>query len=162
MNWKKYLRESEIRDLHSGENAKTRTVQIEYLSKGYADNISKEILDVGGSIDIDNFLLKNGFKVTLLSLMKGMKGPNMIKGDMHEMPIEDEKFKTVFCFHTIEHSISPYILLCEINRVMKKDGYLMLIFPEEGDFWTFSGQHYYCLTVRQIWSLLLKAGFDTK
>ena len=156
MDWKKYLREDEIYNLDSGENVECRNIEITHLSEGFANKIDKTILDVGGSTEIDNFLRENGFKVTALSLMKS---DNMIKSDMHEMPFKNEEFKTVLCSHTIEHSLSPYILLCEINRVLEKDGYLFLIFPEEGDFWTFGGHHYYCLTVRQIWSLLLKTGF---
>ena len=57
---------------------------------------------------------------------KGIK--NIIKCDIHEMPF-DREFDAVISKETLEHLLSPYIGLMEINRVLKKDGLFVHIIP---------------------------------
>lgn len=49
-----------------------------------------------------------------------------------ELPYQDDRFSEVFCSNMIEH-VSHYKIeqvICEINRVMKRDGILRLITPD--------------------------------
>jgi len=162
MNWEKYLRSEEVANVGDGtpdgleSNGDTyRIKQIEHLIMDIF--VGKKMLDIGANNHIDKQLRKLGFRVTGLSLIPQ---PGTMLGDMHEIPFKDKEFKSILCSHTLEHSISPYIALCEMNRVLKLGGHVILIFPEEGDFWTYAPHHYSCLTVNQIWSLLLKTGFE--
>ena len=55
------------------------------------------------------------------------------RGDMHSIPFRDEFFDVIFCKDTFEHSIAPYIALCEMNRVLKKQGLALFINPSPRD-----------------------------
>ncbi len=46
-----------------------------------------------------------------------------------KFPIKSKKFDLVFCSSTIEHVGNPLFMLKEINRVLDKDGKLILTFP---------------------------------
>ncbi len=154
MNWEKYLRREEIKEIGDGESPHIRKIELGY----FINKINKKkSLDVGASKQIDLFLKKLGFKIESLSIIPKHGD---YTGDMHQMPFNDEEYENVFCLHTLEHSISPYILLCEINRILKTGGYLIIIVPEAGCFWDFYPHHYFCPTVGQLWSLLHKTGFD--
>ena len=58
--------------------------------------------------------------------------PFRLRRQAWDLPYADESFQTVFCSHVIEH-ISHFKIestLCEINRVMKKEGILRLAAPD--------------------------------
>ena len=50
------------------------------------------------------------------------KYSKVVRGDMHELPFKDNEFDFVYSKETLEHSIAPYIALCELNRVSKVGG----------------------------------------
>lgn len=54
----------------------------------------------------------------------------VVQGDMHDMSFGDEEFDYVISKETLEHALSPYIVLCEINRVMKQEGKFCHLTPE--------------------------------
>lgn len=81
------------------------------------------------------------------------------QGDMHELPFEDDFFDAVIINQCLEHAISPYIVLCEINRVLKKDGVISIIIPKDGTFWNFCPMHFSCMSMYQLSSLLQKTNF---
>lgn len=49
--------------------------------------------------------------------------------DIHNIPFEENTFDYVICAEVLEHVLSPYRALNEINRVLKKDGFLVLSVP---------------------------------
>jgi SAM-dependent methyltransferase len=49
--------------------------------------------------------------------------------DGKSFPINDDEFDNVICNQVLEHVFTPDELLKEINRVLKKDGYLLLTVP---------------------------------
>ena len=58
--------------------------------------------------------------------------PLKLRNQAWKLPYDNELFEIVFCSHVIEH-ISHFQIektICEINRVMKKDGILRLIAPD--------------------------------
>jgi ubiquinone/menaquinone biosynthesis C-methylase UbiE len=58
----------------------------------------------------------------------GNKGKiNLVKGDFHEIPLEDGEVDFVIIDAALHHSHKLNILLGEISRVLKKDGLLIAI-----------------------------------
>jgi len=52
--------------------------------------------------------------------------PLVIQGDMHKLSFEDNTFDFVFS-NSFDHSLYPSVLVQEIERVLKPDGYCWLI-----------------------------------
>lgn len=124
----------------------------------------KKILDVGCALGASaNYLRKKGLSTWGINInkqqIKQSKSNRIKYGDMHDIPFDDKFFDAIYCSHTFEHSIAPYIALCEFNRILKKKGLVFIILPEEGDYWTTCWGHFFCPTIRQMLGLLHKAGF---
>jgi ubiquinone/menaquinone biosynthesis C-methylase UbiE len=85
-------------------------------------------------------------------------GLKVKRGDMHAMPFSDKSFDCVFSKSTFEHSIAPYILLCEINRVLTADGTAILVNPDES--LTEVSYHFSILSERQMKEMLFKCHFE--
>lgn len=80
-------------------------------------------------------------------------------GDFHDMPFPNAMFDYVISKETLEHAISPFIVLAEINRVMKIDGRFVHYIPE-GEAKQSDPYHYMCAP-SWLWSdLMRKAGFS--
>jgi len=58
----------------------------------------------------------------LVYLEKEKTSDKLIIGDMHELPFPDKEFDFVYSKETLEHAIAPYVVACEINRVLKING----------------------------------------
>ena len=69
-------------------------------------------------------------------------GDNIVRGEMHELPFMNSEFDFVYSKETLEHSLAPYIALCELNRVMKNGAGFMHYIAEgevkQGDWYHFS------------------------
>ncbi len=83
------------------------------------------------------------------------------------LPFGDETIQTVVCSHVLEHLASPVSALCQMNRVLKKGGTLLLGIPRES--WLlefrvpyFRGRpyHLYSFSLRNIAHLLEQTGFE--
>jgi SAM-dependent methyltransferase len=91
-------------------------------------------------IDFKSFSKNNDYK--------GEKPDNYFSDDYLEnliLPFNDSEFDNVLAFQVLEHHKNPEIFFKEINRVLKKNGLLMLSFPfiegiheEPNDFQRFS------------------------
>lgn len=51
----------------------------------------------------------------------------ILGGDMHHMPFEDDRFRLVFCAGTLSYAYSARRVLNEMARVLRRPGYLVLI-----------------------------------
>lgn len=80
-------------------------------------------------------------------------------GDMHALPFGDGEFDTVYCRETYEHSIAPYIAMCEMNRVLCTNGYLLINIPDER--WLKHHSHFSVLTESQMMEMFRKCRFET-
>ena len=70
------------------------------------------------------------------------------------IPFEDKSFDLVICAEVLEHLIqSPAFMVCEISRVLKDDGLLMLTTPN-GLYW----HHIYKLAVFGAWEQYSRYG----
>lgn len=132
----------------------------------------KKILDVGCAFgSAAKYMMERKFDVRGININKReveagnkklFKGKKIIKyGDMHDIPFDNGTFDAIYCSHTLEHSIAPYVALCEFNRVLKNKGLVFIQVPEEGNYWTSCHFHYFCPTVRQLAGLLHKTGFSS-
>ena len=83
---------------------------------------------------------------------------NFLLMDMHELTFLDKSFDTVYMREALEHSIAPFIALCEVNRVLKIGGSLMVNVPSQD--WVDWHCHYFVPTEKQLISLLNKTNFE--
>jgi len=54
---------------------------------------------------------------------------NVQEMDMHNLSFPNETFDAVWCRHVLEHSFAPMIVLAEIYRTLKPNGYLFIVLP---------------------------------
>lgn len=58
------------------------------------------------------------------------------KFDMRNIPVEDDKFDLIICYHILEHIVEDYIAMKELYRVLKKGGKLLVQTPfKEGEIY---------------------------
>jgi len=79
-------------------------------------------------------------------------------GDMHALPFRDGKFDAVYCREVYEHSIAPYIAMCEMNRVLCYHGHLLINIPDEQ--WLAYDSHFSVLTESQMTEMFRKCRFE--
>src|SRR3989344_1375736 len=95
--------------------------------------------------------------------------------DAHSLPFPDKSFDAVFCLETLEHVEDPLRVAKEMHRVLKDDGYVVVLVPNENllfrigwAFWLlgpgkiWKGTHIQDLSVNEILSILKKGGFKIK
>lgn len=171
--WNKYWKIEHSGDEEGGfeftdnDNHKTSTrLLISQLIKQEGGTLKgKKILDLGsGSGYASEQLIGLGAKVTAVSIskkdekhLKKIKGLKYWIGDMHDLPFKDSEFDIIYSRHSFEHSMAPYILACELNRVLKKKGHVMLIQPSF--LWNSMQGHFQILIPIQMCYLFAKCGF---
>jgi len=93
------------------------------------------VLDLGCGPTVPSRLLGKG-KVTGLEPLAGklnltnknsIPGVKIIEGKGEKMPFPDSSFKLVVCRNVIDHTQIPNKVVSEVKRVLKKDGYFLLI-----------------------------------
>lgn len=108
------------------------------LDIGCADGtFTKVLLDKTGVqkiIGID--VLKNSVSFAKKRYKKN-KRMSFRVGDAHQLPFDSKTFDAVFCLEALEHMFDPLKVLNEIYRVLKKEGYVVILVPSEN--WLFHG-----------------------
>jgi ubiquinone/menaquinone biosynthesis C-methylase UbiE len=98
----------------------------------------KRILDVAcGTGRIQIYLKRKGYKVVgmdfsvdMLSILKSKeRGALVVRGDAKTLPFKDEFFDCLVSFHFVRHLPNYLEILKEMKRVVKKNGYIILDFP---------------------------------
>ena len=118
------------------------------LDVGCADGIfTKLILEKSKAdkiIGID--VLKNSVKWAKKHWKRNKKMKFMV-ADVHKLPFKAGSFDGVFALEVLEHIFKPNEVLGEIKRVLKKNGYAVLLVPSESVLfkivwflWRFSGR----------------------
>jgi methionine biosynthesis protein MetW len=108
------------------------------------------------------------------------KNLQVVKGNLNKEGIsfQNDTFDAVTCLDVIEHVFDPVALLSEINRVLRKNGVLILTTPNvrfiecvsllllkgqfpktSNDHDTYNGGHINYFTFRDLRNLLKKSGF---
>ena len=78
--------------------------------------------------------------------------------DIHSLPFEDASFDTIIIWDTLEHCVSPLIVLCEARRVAGDNGKCLCFIP--GENWWGCRYHILCPTIKQMQHLCWHAGWD--
>jgi SAM-dependent methyltransferase len=87
---------------------------------------------------------------------------NVDYGDMCSIPFGAERFDCVFALGSVEHTFSPFIALCEFNRVLKPGGWLFMDMPNIYNMEVMDPAYWYHKMVLfpiQVRDLLLKSQF---
>jgi len=82
---------------------------------------------------------------------------DLVVCDMHDLPLPDQSFDAIYCRESYEHAIAPYIALCEMNRVLRMNGYVLLNIPWEG--WVREDSHFSVFTPSQMREMFYKCQF---
>ena len=115
-----------------------KTISSEKLKTqaGFVSGLGK-ILDVGFAAKPNSYL-KNVYGIDIAEVDKP---DNYIKTDKcnlnkDKIPHDDSFFDAVIAGDVIEHVENPSYFLREVNRVLKKNGRLVISTPQANDWWT--------------------------
>jgi SAM-dependent methyltransferase len=80
--------------------------------------------------------------------------------DMHEIKLNPGSFDIIYMCHTLEHALAPYIVLCQLNKVLRMGGLAYISMPVHCDAWCADNQHINVMTELQMLHLAAKTGFE--
>ena len=84
-------------------------------------------------------------------------GLEVLIGDMHDLPFDDSAFDGALAWDVFEHSLAPFLVLVELNRVLKLEGKLLIYIPPL--LWQDHCVHTIVPTEDQMKDILNKTGF---
>ena len=122
----------------------------------------KNILDVGcGNRYWSKYLEKIGYRVWSTDLNHICD--NVIVDDIHDSQFDNKWFNGIFCNGVFEHSLAPYIMLCEMNRILKVGGEVFINMPHaENKLMSDLPQHINIHTFESAKNLFDKTNFKIK
>lgn len=85
---------------------------------------------------------------------------NIRKGFAEEIPFENEMFDFVFCSNALDHATNPELALKEINRVLNKNGYFVLVVEIKEKSFKRDIKHPHTFTEETLKELLLSDSFN--
>lgn len=104
----------------------------------YVDLVLKHCVDLAPSAKILSLGTRNHFELDALK-DRGLANvtgldlwptdSRILKGDMHDLPFEDNTFDLIFASHVFEHAYDFEKVARQCVRVLKKGGYLFCAFP---------------------------------
>ncbi|MEM7432719.1 MAG: class I SAM-dependent methyltransferase [Pseudomonadota bacterium] len=59
----------------------------------------------------------------------------LVMGDFHRLPLADESVDCVLLPHTLDFTERPHAILREVHRVLRSDGYIVLLGFKTGGLW---------------------------
>lgn len=71
--------------------------------------------------------------------------------DAHNLPFRDKEFDGVICLETLEHVEDPGLVVREMKRVLKEDGYILILVPAENWLFRFIVWPLWTLGPGKIW-----------
>ncbi len=130
-------------------------------------NLYPRVLDMASGIGIDVFELKNrGYDAQGLELnpvaieyAKKFFKVKLHHGDIHETPFRSNAFDAILTIQAFEHALSPYIVLSEMNRIIRMGGRVFIDTCDADDNAMWTPQHPSLLYPRQIYKLAEHLGF---
>lgn len=104
------------------------------------------------------------FGITInLAEVAAKRHENVHYGDMCKIPASNGYFDCVFCLGSLEHTFSPFIALCEFNRVLKPGGWLFFDMPNIYNMEIMDPGYWYHKSILfpiQVRDLLIKSQFN--
>ena len=106
-------------------------MKIKIFQKKFSEYIKKGFLKEGmkciclGARTGQEVVALNNLKMDAIGIDIVEQEPNVIKGDIHDVPFEDNTFDFAFT-NVFDHSIYPNKFISEIERVLKPNGYCLL------------------------------------
>jgi len=90
--------------------------------------ISGQTLDLGaGSAKYQNIIKEKASEYITFDIVPG---PNIdVVGDILDLPFEDESFDTIISTQVLEHIEKPWLMIKEVQRILKKGGICILTAP---------------------------------
>lgn len=85
-----------------------------YFTKTY---LKKYPNTIGYGIDLSDVIIKNS--------------PNLLQGDIYDLPFPDKSFDLIHCGELLEHLEEPQKAINEMRRVLNKNGTLIITTPNE-------------------------------
>lgn len=114
----------------------------------YLDLLAKYGADTGKLLDIGaatgfflNIAKQKGFDTVgvefsdFAAKQGRSKGLNIITGDLISQNFPSESFDVVTMFDVLEHVPNPKEIIFEVNRILKKDGFLLVNTPDAQSLW---------------------------
>lgn len=89
---------------------------------------------------------------------RGKGGMEIVQGDFHDLPFNDQSFDGVLAWDVVEHSLSLFICLFEISRVLRPNGHLLMYVPP--DHWADHPVHILIPNKDQMVSMCKKVGLS--
>jgi radical SAM superfamily enzyme YgiQ (UPF0313 family)/GT2 family glycosyltransferase/acetyltransferase-like isoleucine patch superfamily enzyme/ubiquinone/menaquinone biosynthesis C-methylase UbiE/glycosyltransferase involved in cell wall biosynthesis len=125
----------------------------------------KEILDLGcGDGWSTNELIRLGKNAVGITINPdeaehALKtyGLNLHVQDMHDIQFPDHSFDCIYCRESFEHCVAPFIAMCEMNRVLRPNGYALINLPDTK--WIREDSHFSVLTPAQMYEMSYKCRF---
>ncbi len=154
--------------------------------KKYLNNYEAKLLDIGcadGTTTQQISKLFPRLKITGIDIYKDAINyarktkPHIkfIHADIHKLPFDKSQFDYVVAIETLEHLHKPNIALAEINRILKKNGHLIIVqdtdsmlFKTVWWLWTkgkgsvWRGAHINCIKPKDLLKRIVDAGFKVK
>ena len=132
-----------------------KNLQAEALKK-YSCQLKGMTLDVGCGGRLYRKYLPAGNPYVGMDISAAAK-PDVL-GKAQDVPFSDGCFESVLCTEVLEHLPEPEKAVCEIRRVLKKDGFLYLTVPQAWPL-HYEPEDYLRFTSYGIRGLLEKNGF---
>lgn len=139
----------------------------------FRDNSKSQILDVGCGDGYLIYLLRelghDAFGTTYKEEERINAGQHdsatagaIFVCDMHNLPCVDNIFDICISRQSLEHALAPVVVMWEMHRVLKKNGYLLLHVPNNtaGEEDGTNPTHHYAFTPKQWVNLVRLNGFD--
>lgn len=123
--------------LPSGIARFEENLRVDILMKLLENTKDSILLDIGCG---DGFVLKRinckrktgiDLSYNILEKAKSINIVTLICSDAEKLPFKDNVFDIIICTETLEHVLSPRIVMNEIYRVLKKDGNVYISIPYE-------------------------------
>ncbi|MGB4664939.1 MAG: class I SAM-dependent methyltransferase [Bacteroidales bacterium] len=113
------------RYLFAANFVKDKTVLDAACGTGYGSNYLSNYANLVYGIDINQDVIENNKEI--------YKKENLffINTSIYQLPFDDNMFDVIVSFETIEHVDNGELVLSEFNRVLKKDGILIISTPNK-------------------------------